>query len=421
MDDRVLYVFGCNRRHCMLRPGSFVAIRGMSLDGPGATGDGEAGEDEEVDIEEEQEDKMRGDVVFGMVEQSEADAFGGFGSGATDGEDAFGGFGTVGNGDAFTSGFTTGEAEVAHEPAFALGVGSSEDLRFQLTPSASSSSSSKPAPPKAKDEKQATASSSKHQSLEAAMDALTLSAASTEPAPHFPAFYLSIDEEYVQSKHAKAAAYSHYRPGDGSLGDEDATGGEDERKGRKASAAAAAGGPAGWDVSAEGSESTNIKGFTRHLERFVDRVEDNPSQVIRYNFGGVPLMYSEHQVLHLPTDEAQADAAKVAKAQGAAKGKLPVKQRLPSCPRCGGQRVYECQLMPTLLSVLPVEKHAPEPTPAELEAMGKNPAMWIRGMEFGTVIVFTCGENCTVEASEDEKAKGVLYVNEVCLVQLEQE
>lgn len=107
-------------------------------------------------------------------------------------------------------------------------------------------------------------------------------------------------------------------------------------------------------------ESTLDKTF----QKFSDRIAQNPEQVLRYEFKGQPLLYSG-------TDD-------VATRFVAPHGKAGATRGIPRCDSCGAQRVFEVQLVPGLIYEL--EKY---------EAMELDD-----GMEWGTIIVGTCANNC---------------------------
>jgi pre-rRNA-processing protein TSR4 len=100
------------------------------------------------------------------------------------------------------------------------------------------------------------------------------------------------------------------------------------------------------------------------FQKFSDRIAQNPEQVLRYEFKGQPLLYSGHD------DVATRFIVPHGKA-GAARG-------IPRCDSCGAQRVFELQLVPGLIYQL--EKD---------EAIDFDD-----GMEWGTIIVATCANNC---------------------------
>ncbi|KAK0384374.1 hypothetical protein NLU13_7155 [Sarocladium strictum] len=113
------------------------------------------------------------------------------------------------------------------------------------------------------------------------------------------------------------------------------------------------------------------------FQKFADRMSQNPEQVIRYEHGGVPLLYSK-------TDEV---------------GKKLTKGTMPGCSNCGGRRTFEVQLTPHAIT--------------ELEADD----MSLDGMEWGTIIVGVCERDCLPASVEVGQAG---YVEEWAGVQWEE-
>jgi len=123
-----------------------------------------------------------------------------------------------------------------------------------------------------------------------------------------------------------------------------------------------------YDVDDSNSNALDKDTFESSLDKtfqkFSDRIAQNPEQVLRYEFKGQPLLYSGHD------DVATRFVVPHGKA-GATRG-------IPRCESCGSQRVFELQLVPGLIY--------------ELE---KNVAMDLEeGMEWGTILVGTCANNC---------------------------
>lgn len=100
------------------------------------------------------------------------------------------------------------------------------------------------------------------------------------------------------------------------------------------------------------------------FQKFSDRIAQNPEQVLRYEFKGHPLLYSG-------TDDVATRFVVPYGKAGAARG-------IPRCDSCGAHRVFELQLVPGL--IYEVEKD---------EAMDLDD-----GMDWGTIIVGTCANNC---------------------------
>ncbi|KAF8253110.1 hypothetical protein K440DRAFT_277171 [Wilcoxina mikolae CBS 423.85] len=118
------------------------------------------------------------------------------------------------------------------------------------------------------------------------------------------------------------------------------------------------------------------------FQKFADRVGQNPEQVLRYERGGTPLLYSHD-------DE-------VAKTLLVEKGFST--RRIPECKGCGKrERVFEFQVMPHAITVL-----------EEGEGLGFD------GMEWGTIVVATC--TCVPKVRD---GNGVGWVEEWVGVQWE--
>ena len=119
------------------------------------------------------------------------------------------------------------------------------------------------------------------------------------------------------------------------------------------------------DSNVGGSEKDNFESaIDKTFQKFSDRIAQNPEQVLRYEFKGQPLLYSG-------TDD-------VASRFVVPHGKAGAPRGVPRCESCGSQRVFELQLMPGLIYELEKE-----------EIMDLDD-----GMEWGTIIVATCANNC---------------------------
>lgn len=142
------------------------------------------------------------------------------------------------------------------------------------------------------------------------------------------------------------------------------------------------------DTSEEWSGETYEKqqlprGFDKQFKKFTERVNCNPQQCVRYEWDGEPLLYHQQQV---------------------AGGR---------CSACGGPRVFEMQLMPTILSILPVSEYAVADQDNLANGNGRL-SMFDVGMEFGTILVYVCAKDCHKEAIDK-----VTFVEELAIVQHE--
>lgn len=112
-------------------------------------------------------------------------------------------------------------------------------------------------------------------------------------------------------------------------------------------------------------KQTLPKGVDKQFRKFMERVECEPSQCVRYEWAGVPLLYHQLQ--------------------------QPLSSLAGRCNYCGSPRIFEMQLMPNVLSLLPVAEYASSNTSS---TAGDALKAWDVGMEFGTVMVFVCEKDC---------------------------
>ncbi|KAJ3030538.1 UNVERIFIED_CONTAM: hypothetical protein HDU68_008681 [Siphonaria sp. JEL0065] len=145
-------------------------------------------------------------------------------------------------------------------------------------------------------------------------------------------------------------------------------------------------GTAGWE--GEVYEKTQIRGVTKAFKTFQKTVAKYPEQCIRYGFKSEPLVYNEK----------------------------PYSQP-PPCPHCNSQRVFEMQLMPALLTFLPVESYALKESKVPKRAKNAAPSiddLSAKGVDFGTLLIFTCSKNCLGTVADG----GVIrYLEESVVVQ----
>ena len=121
-------------------------------------------------------------------------------------------------------------------------------------------------------------------------------------------------------------------------------------------------------------ESSLDKAF----QRFADRLAQNPEQVLRYEFGGEPLLYSTADGvgarLKGAVGQQVSDPPNGVKVQVGGRGR----SGMPACGNCGAERLFEVQLMPHAITKLEEGE----------EGSG------LEGMEWGTVIVGVCSADC---------------------------
>jgi pre-rRNA-processing protein TSR4 len=160
----------------------------------------------------------------------------------------------------------------------------------------------------------------------------------------------------------------------------------------------------GMDVDMEGGsgggkEDKDVyeSSIDKTFQKFADRIGENAEQVLRYEFKGRPLLYSNSDVvgkLLMPHSEngSSSNAKITTTASRSGVG-------FPRCQQCGADRVFEVQLTPHLIT--------------ELEA----DEMSIDGMEWGTIIMGVCGRDCKPSDVADGE---VGYVEEWVGVQWEE-
>ncbi|OAA56051.1 PDCD2 domain protein [Cordyceps fumosorosea ARSEF 2679] len=120
------------------------------------------------------------------------------------------------------------------------------------------------------------------------------------------------------------------------------------------------------------------------FQKFADRLAQNPEQVIRYEFGGTPLLCSKTDAV-----------GRTLLPAGGGRG-------MPRCGGCGGRRTFEVQLTP----------HAIAELEAEEEGAG------FEGMEWCTVVVGVCERDCVPGYLAEGEAG---YLEEWAGVQWEEE
>ncbi|KAG9235235.1 programmed cell death protein 2 [Amylocarpus encephaloides] len=127
------------------------------------------------------------------------------------------------------------------------------------------------------------------------------------------------------------------------------------------------------------------------FQKFADRIGMNPEQVLRYEFRGSPLLYSA-------TDTA-GQLLSISKGNEKVKTASENSSGIPRCGNCGKGRVFECQLTPHAIMELEREEER------------------IDGMEWGTVVVGVCENDCRPNYVRDGE---VGWVEEWCGVQWEE-
>ncbi|KAJ2888998.1 hypothetical protein FB639_000223 [Coemansia asiatica] len=211
--------------------------------------------------------------------------------------------------------------------------------------------------------------------------------------------------------------------------------------------------------------STRPKGTDEGFERFARVVSQNPEQVVRYQFGGEPLLFtmqdSAAQRLGIrknaaeesddsedDDDEEEENDDNDYNGKNAGIKRKSILQRhgystrgLPRCEHCNGARVFECQLMPALLTVLPLAENVKTLSKYSTSSSNTSKGAQERlvgsqllqtvdlGLEFGTMMIFVCENDCHggktgIEYLGNSSAsmnrfESAAYYEELVLVQLE--
>ena len=135
-------------------------------------------------------------------------------------------------------------------------------------------------------------------------------------------------------------------------------------------------------------ESMQMLGYDKVFKNFHTRVSYYPRQLVRYSPYGVPLLFSADP---LPD--------------------------IKACAHCGQSRHFDLQVMPAILSKLPINdpkylKHIPE------SRRNMHP-LYGDGMEWGTIIVYTCG-TCTATITDPDEYGGKEFLGQV-VIQIEKD
>lgn len=123
------------------------------------------------------------------------------------------------------------------------------------------------------------------------------------------------------------------------------------------------------DPTGESYEQVIPHSMDEAFYKFEKQISKDPWQVVRYEWQGSPL---------LPSSAAQS--------------------QVPPCSICGSPRVFELQLMPSMIHLLKTELHAPKGD--NQKQSWSDPS---DGMEWSTVLVYSCEEDCQWKRTKDKK------------------
>ncbi|KIK65701.1 hypothetical protein GYMLUDRAFT_39202 [Collybiopsis luxurians FD-317 M1] len=185
-------------------------------------------------------------------------------------------------------------------------------------------------------------------------------------------------------------------------------------------------GGGGKDISWAFEPYENSLEVDQVFERFTKRVGYEGEQCIRYELRGTPLPFSSDKIFQSLFPTPKTDPLPVTKPDF--KVVLPQKRiyspysspdnLLSPCPACKGKRIFECQLMPNLINSLQSKsdreiKMSDEERRAVIQKVLKGGVE--KGMEWGTCLVFSCENDCRVDA--DSKEMKDVWREEQVLVQ----
>ncbi|KAL5531588.1 hypothetical protein ACEPAG_4465 [Sanghuangporus baumii] len=424
--DRALYVFGCSRGECQHKPGSVRAFRGLRYNATYAAKlekkRAHEREKESARLRAKEEEEKKKSVVkvnpFSM--NSSAVASGGL----------FGAAPTFGNG-LGTQLFATTEPDSSKTTP-------PEKDDEEAPPPPESESESEPDDPDA----ESTSEFSEKSVLAAPAHTPSSSSPWLAAPAYTPPFYLSTTQEYVPPapKPPKLSSVEEEDEGDedekgrGKSKKADLRRAEKEKQDEKDRKA--------WENAMEGYEDSLE--VDKVFEKFARVAGYEGEQCIRYELGGTPLPYSNDTIFKSLFPSPSAPSSTMTPVSSSAKFAPPIvtpvrrmydpkSTLITPCPRCGGPRTFECQLMPHLISVLhssqsQKQKQGQTPASDDPEARKKELEPLVSGssqsgggekgsgMEWGTCMVFSCSQDCCLDPENKEEAKE-LWAEELVLVQ----
>ncbi len=157
-------------------------------------------------------------------------------------------------------------------------------------------------------------------------------------------------------------------------------------------------------LAAEDEDKLDGQTAENPTERYFQRrVAIEPAQVLRYAYAGEPLWITSPN----PLEEGLPAHSNNRAQQVLASGHHPL---VPMCETCGSARVFECQLMPALLSHVPRRDGAGPAVPATTAAASQLQAILGEGLDFGVVAIWSCPLSCV-------SREGVRLMEEVAVMQ----
>ncbi|KAM0748335.1 hypothetical protein T439DRAFT_349633 [Meredithblackwellia eburnea MCA 4105] len=393
--DRVVYTFACPRRSCRGKPGFVRAFRASSL---------WTGDDEEEEVTNELESlKVTDTPATGPVRLGDL-IFGSASSGPSPSANPFAPQPAAGN--PFAPSISTANPFATPSNSFAAGVNP-----FAPAPFLASSAISPPQATSAQN-----SSSSLRSTTSAPKEIKTRSSTpspstSTWPAeaPSFPAQYLTTAYEPAEAAGKKGKNKSmtlplpssaiermmdmdeNHREGKGSGGRVKKGATSASGKGKEKATGSSSGD--GW--AGEGYEVQKVKGVDDVFLQFQVRVSAEGSQCVRYNHSSTPIPFSSSSPTYSQLFPLSSSGLGTYEPS-----------RVPSCSHCGGPSVFEYQLMPAIVSILSKLSYSQSKESSVKSPENEKHKEGSRvgaappdedGVEFATVLVFTCLQECVGE------------------------
>ncbi|KAF4545541.1 Pdcd2-c domain-containing protein [Lasiodiplodia theobromae] len=370
--SRRLYIFACRRKPCARKAGSVRAVRGVKVDAALAAAERKKNEEEAAKAEQrrkEEEERWKKQGQLGTA------LFGG-GAGPTPAQanpfaaNPFAASGG-GAGGAMANPFASPASGLAAKPPQAVVGGKKED---ELSQTFAEKARIAAAAPATSDQPAAAAAAARPPYEPWPTDASAL-------AKPYPSYHLDADYETLSPEDNSLPANAQLDP---NAADPDDAAGE--------------GSGSGAGAASKEDKQIYESLMDKTFQRFADRLAQNPEQVLRYEWNGLPLLYSKTDAVGKLLDSGDDDdnedmeEGKVKTAGGRGKG-------MPKCANCGAGRVFEVQLTPQAIAEL------------EAEELGLD------GMEWGTIIVGVCSKDCVTKDAKDGEAE---YLEEWVGVQWEE-
>ncbi|KAI0272649.1 programmed cell death protein 2 [Gloeopeniophorella convolvens] len=232
-------------------------------------------------------------------------------------------------------------------------------------------------------------SSSSVSSMIVALASTTLTDPLWQSAPSYPPQYLSTVSEYTVPPKKQRDVSNNGNPEDGN----------------------------GQESNNWASEKYENSMETDHIfDRFNERAAHEPQQCVRYELGGAPLPFASDDLYKrlFPLSSAGSGVTNVTKAASDVQQTLIRRgydpSTVPPCPHCGAPRVFECQVMPNLINIMSGDSNTDSRDGPTTDEQRQEQVRKLlkgetdgRGMEWGTILIFSCERDCCLGPGNREK------------------